>query len=237
MQRSSWQMLQSNLVWQAGHPLIQQIQSHINVTRKECRTFYWLDVIIIVDGEVQGRSAVESNISNACYLDPELFVESTGDEASFKKNHYALRRPVFYFKLQVLPPVVQLSLLQGFDVEVRSLDLKWSDVHVREQKYTERLIKVLRTQHTASSKAQRLLTSCSLWLNSSWRISITLWRMFSISVTLYVKTQTKPCGQPSCSWNHVTFPLLVLQPRIYITISLPGTRSLKRLEVCMHPAF
>ena len=35
MQRSSWQMLQSNLVWQAGHPLIQQIQSHINVTRKE----------------------------------------------------------------------------------------------------------------------------------------------------------------------------------------------------------
>lgn len=35
MQRSSWQMLQSYLVWQAGHPLIQQIQSHINVTRKE----------------------------------------------------------------------------------------------------------------------------------------------------------------------------------------------------------
>lgn len=35
MQRSSWQMLQSILVWQAGHPLIQQIQSHINVTRKE----------------------------------------------------------------------------------------------------------------------------------------------------------------------------------------------------------
>lgn len=56
MQRSSWQMLQSNLVWQAGHPLIQQIQSHINVTRKEsagrllCRCDY------IVDGEVQGRS-------------------------------------------------------------------------------------------------------------------------------------------------------------------------------------
>lgn len=195
MQRSSWQMLQSNLVWQAGHPLIQQIQSHINVTRKECRTFYWLDVIIIVVGEVQGRSAVENNISNACYLDPELFVESTGDEASFKKNHYALRRPVFYFKLQVLPPVGQLSLLQGFDVEVRSLYLKWSDIHVRGQKYREEcLMKVLRTEHTASSKAQRLLTSCSLWLNSSWRTSITLWRMFSISVTLYVKTQTKPCG-------------------------------------------
>lgn len=195
MQRSSWQMLQSNLVWQAGHPLIQQIQSHINVTRKECRTFYWLDVIIIVDGEVQGRSAVENNISNACYLDPELFVESTGDEASFKKNHYALRRPVFYFKLQVLPPVGQLSLLQGFDVEVRSLDLKWSDVHVRGQIHRgECWLKVLRTELTASSKAQRLLTSCSLWLNSSCRISITLWRMFSISVTLYVKTQIKPCG-------------------------------------------
>lgn len=195
MQRSSWQMLQSNLVWQAGHPLIQQIQSHINVTRKECRTFYWLDVIIIVDGEVQGRSAVENNVSNARYLDPELLVERTGDEASFKKNHYAFRSPVFYFKVQVLPPVGQLSLLQGFDVEVRSLDLKWSNIHVRAQKYREECrIKAMRTEHTASSKDQRLLTSCSLWLNSSWRTSITLWRMFSISVTLYVKTQTKARG-------------------------------------------
>lgn len=39
-------------------------------------------------------------------------------------------------------------------------------------------------QHTPSSKAHRLLTSCSLWLNTSCRTSITLWRMFSISVTL-----------------------------------------------------
>lgn len=90
-------------------------------------------MIIIVDGEVQGRSAAENNISNASYLDPELFVESTGDEASFIKNHYALRGPVFYFKLQVLPPVGQLGFLQGFDVEVRSLDLKQRDAHVKGQ--------------------------------------------------------------------------------------------------------
>lgn len=129
---------------------------------------YCLDVIIIVDGEVQGRSAVEKDISNACYLDPELFVERTGDEASLKKNHYTLRGPVFYFKLQVLPPVGQLSLFQGFDVEVRSLDLKWIDFHVREQKSKgEPLKEHIKREHTASSKAQRLLTSCSLWLNNS----------------------------------------------------------------------
>lgn len=62
MQRSSWQMLQSNLVWQAGHLLIQQIQSHINVTRKEsdvslCRCD------IIVDGEVQGGSRSEREVN------------------------------------------------------------------------------------------------------------------------------------------------------------------------------
>lgn len=44
---------------------------------------------------------------------------------------------------------------------------------------------------TPSSKAQRLLTSCSLWLNTSWRTSMALWRMFSISVTLYMETQKK----------------------------------------------
>lgn len=31
--------------------------------------------------------------------------------------------------------------------------------------------------------------------------------------------------------------LLVLQPRIYITMSLRETRSLQRGEVCMHPAY
>lgn len=128
---------------------------------------YCLEVIIIVDGEVQGRSAVEKDGSNACYLDPELFVERTGDEASLKKNHYTFRRPVFCFKLQVLPPVGQLSLFQGFDVEVRSLDLKRTDIHVRGQKCKECLNEHIRGEHTASSKAQRLLTSCSLWLNNS----------------------------------------------------------------------
>lgn len=93
---------------------------------------------------MQGRSAVENNISNACYLNPELFVESTGDEASFKKNHYALRRPVFYFKLQVFPPVVQLNLLQGFDVEVRSLDLKNGVTFTLGDKYMEKNVKIKR---------------------------------------------------------------------------------------------
>ena len=62
MQRSSWQMLQSNLVWQAGHPLIQQIQSHINVTRKECRSIYCVDVISSLMGEVQGGSRSEREV-------------------------------------------------------------------------------------------------------------------------------------------------------------------------------
>lgn len=53
MQRSSWHMLQSNLVWQAGHPLIQQIQSHINVTRKESAGLCRCD--IIVDGGSAGK--------------------------------------------------------------------------------------------------------------------------------------------------------------------------------------
>lgn len=56
--------------------------------------------------------------------------------------------------------------------------------------------------HTPSSKAQRLLTSCSLWLNTSCRTSITLWRIFSISVTLYTKTHNKTHSQHS----HVCFP-------------------------------
>lgn len=85
--------------------------------------------------------------------------------------------------------------------------------------------------HTPSSKAQRLLTSCSLWLNTSCRISITLWRMFSISVTLYIKTHKKTHGQHprvyvTISHSPLDVKLLVLQPRIYITISLPETRSL-----------
>jgi len=60
----------------------------------------------------------------SCYLDPELLVEGTSDEASFKKNNHALRSSVFNLEVQVLLPVVQLRLLQGFDVEVRSLNLK-----------------------------------------------------------------------------------------------------------------
>lgn len=47
--------------------------------------------------------------------------------------------------------------------------------------------------HTPSSNAHRLLTSCSLWLNTSCRASITLWRMFSISVTRCRKKQEFFC--------------------------------------------
>ena len=63
MQRSSWQMLQSNLVWQAGHPLIQQIQSHINVTRKEeCRTIYCVDVISSLVGKCREVAGVKERL-------------------------------------------------------------------------------------------------------------------------------------------------------------------------------
>lgn len=100
--------------------------------------------------------------------------------------------------------------------------------------------------HTPSSKAQRLLTSCSLWLNTSCRTSITLCRIFSISVTLYIKRHTQK--RKKNTWStprthiqydmlHLMSKLLVLQPRIYITMSLPETRSLQRGEVCLHPAY
>lgn len=36
---------------------------------------------------------------------------------------------------------------------------------------------------------------------------------------------------------HLMSKLRVLQSRIYITMSLPETRSLLRGEVCMHPAY
>lgn len=58
------------------------------------------------------------------YLDPELLVERAGDQAALEQNHHALRRPVLQLEVQVLPPVVELGLLQGFDVEVRTLDLQ-----------------------------------------------------------------------------------------------------------------
>lgn len=93
---------------------------------------------------------------------------------------------------------------------------------------------------TPSSNAQRLLTSCSLWLNTSCRTSITLWRIFSISVTLYINTQTMHTFKTSHLLN--TFCLMlklqILQPRIYITMSLAET-SLERGEgrVCLHRAY
>lgn len=112
MQRSSWQMLQSNLVWQAGHPLIQQIQSHINVTRKESAGRFTVDVISSLMGEVQGRLREWCRQGQRLrYLGPKLFIESTSDEASFKQNNHALWSPIFDLKVQVLPPVVQLGLL------------------------------------------------------------------------------------------------------------------------------
>lgn len=125
MQRSSWQMLQSNLVWQAGHPLIQQIQSHINVTRKESAGRLLSRCDYHRGWGSAGRQRKWRGGWWSHYLGPEFFVESTGDEASFKENHYPLRGPILDFKVQVLLPVVQLGLLQGFDVEVWSLDLKW----------------------------------------------------------------------------------------------------------------
>lgn len=61
MQRSSWQMLQSYLVWQAGHPLIQQTVTYQRYTQRECRTFLLSPCEIIVAGgkcrEVAEKSA------------------------------------------------------------------------------------------------------------------------------------------------------------------------------------
>lgn len=65
------------------------------------------------------------------YLDPELLVERAGDQAALEQNHHALRRPVLQLEVQVLSPVVELGLLQGFDVEVRTLDLQ-SKTNVRQ---------------------------------------------------------------------------------------------------------
>lgn len=73
----------------------------------------------------------EARAAAACnYLDPELLVERAGDQAALEQNHHALRRPVLQLEVQVLPPVVQLGLLQGFDVEVRPLYLP-SEIAVR----------------------------------------------------------------------------------------------------------
>ena len=58
------------------------------------------------------------------YLCPELLVEGTGDEASLEQHHHAFRSPVLDLEVQVLFPVAQLGLLQGFDVEIRPLDLR-----------------------------------------------------------------------------------------------------------------
>lgn len=69
----------------------------------------------------RGNEARAPAASN--YLDPELLVERAGDQAALEQNHHALRRPVLQLEVQVLPPVVQLRLLQGFDVEVRPLYL------------------------------------------------------------------------------------------------------------------
>lgn len=70
------------------------------------------------------RGSAARAVAASRYLDPELHVERTGDQAALEQNHHALRSPVLQLEVQVLPPVVQLGLLQGFDVEVRTLYLR-----------------------------------------------------------------------------------------------------------------
>lgn len=60
---------------------------------------------------------------SSIYLYPKLLVQGTGDQAALKQNHYTLRCPILQLKVQVLPPVAKLSLLQGFHMEIWTLDL------------------------------------------------------------------------------------------------------------------
>lgn len=74
----------------------------------------------LIGGDRRNESLCERN---SIYLYPKLLVQGTGDQAALKQNHYTLRRPILQLKVQVLPPVGKLSLLQGFDMEIWTLDL------------------------------------------------------------------------------------------------------------------
>lgn len=52
------------------------------------------------------------------YLCPEVLVKSTGDEAAFEQNDHAFGSAILDLKVQILLPVAELGLLQGFNVEV-----------------------------------------------------------------------------------------------------------------------
>lgn len=70
----------------------------------------------------RGNDAEAEGPSN--YLEPKLLIQRTGDQAALEQNHDSLRRAVLQLEVQVFSPVVQLGLLQGFDVEVRPLYLE-----------------------------------------------------------------------------------------------------------------
>ena len=58
------------------------------------------------------------------HLNPEVLVQSTGYHAALKQDCHSLRVPLGYLKVEVVPPVLELSPLQWLHVEVRSLYLE-----------------------------------------------------------------------------------------------------------------
>lgn len=58
------------------------------------------------------------------YLCPEVLVKSTGDEAAFEQNDHTFGSAVFDLIVQVLLPIAELGLLQGFDMEVGAFYLQ-----------------------------------------------------------------------------------------------------------------
>lgn len=82
----------------------------------------------------------------------------------------------------------------------------------------------MNNRHTPSSKAHRLLTSCSLWLNTSCRTSITLCRIFSISVTLCIRTQ-KIHGQ------HLHICFILSHCPLHVKSASPAAKDLHHHEL------
>ena len=65
------------------------------------------------------------------HLQPEFFVHSTSNDAALKEKHCSPVVAFCHLKIEVVVPVLQLVLVQGFGVEVWAFNLPTHDKHHR----------------------------------------------------------------------------------------------------------
>ena len=64
------------------------------------------------------------SIEKMKYLQPEFFIKSTCNNTSLKQHHDSFLCTILYLKIQVFSPILQLSLLKWFHMEIGTANLK-----------------------------------------------------------------------------------------------------------------